>query len=1081
MRPTRPSLVAPSARPARSGGSRRRGAVGLLVVVAALGALAGVGPVAADPVGDAPGVPGTPGSASITVVQAAPGGTDFAFTVTGRSDFVLDDDSDPVFADRTTLTDLAAGTYTVTQAVAAGWALDALTCDGVTAVDVATRTATITVAAGDQVTCTFTNVPAGPPTDASLTVVLDAHDRQDFEVTVSGLTPFVLDDDHDPRWSNSALLGGLAPGTYTVTPTPEPGWRLVSLTCTGAQPAAAADRGATVVLEAGDRAVCTVSVAAERPLVGAIRWDAWHDGPVGRAVEHTLGPEHWRTRLPWFAEVTGPGTVRTRADNQAVADREIELAADLGLDYFAFLWYDSDREVGSEDEGMMRGLRLYRASPARDLVKYTVIIDGQRLGLPAERAAVVDRMQDPNWVKVDGRPLLFTGMWYPAARADVDALRAASIAQGTGDPYVVHMVVSGNDHAQAVEVATGSGADAVTWYAAGVTSAAGAPYAALARGVRTAWDQVSARGAAVVPTVMTGWDPRPRVERPPFWGGSGPNWYQPPTPAELATEFATALTWAGQRGAPAVIAYAWNEYDEGGWLAPTLVPEVARTDAVRDALARRSAPTVSVGDAVRAEGPTDTTTTLQFPVTLSRAAEGPVMVEFTTEDGTATSPDDFVAATGSLTFAPGETTATVEVIVRGDADVEPDETVTLRLARASGAWVHTGTARGTILNDDGVPAAPPATFVSDLPFVSARNGFGPVERNLANGNGGAGDGPPLVLAGRTYTRGLGTHANSTVTINLRAGDVRFVADVGVDDVCGSAGSVVFQVQVDGAARFTSPLLTGSSPTVRVDVPVTGGRQLTLRVSNGGDGSACDHADWADARLEAAAATPPTTTPPTTTPPTTTPPTTTLPTTTLPTTTPPTTTLPTTTLPTTTPPTTTPPTTTPPTTTPPTTTPPTTTPPTTTPPTTTPPPVTGTFLSDLVPVSARNGFGPVERDRSNGSGAAGDGRPITLNGVVHAKGLGTHADATVTYAVGTSATTFVADVGVDDVCGASGSVVFQVLVDGVTRYTSPVLRGSSETQRVVVDVRGARRLVLRVTNAGDGSACDHADWGSARLL
>ncbi len=1031
---------------------RRVVRAGLLVAALGLPALAGAVPVAAAPVAastsSTPSTASTastatadPGPASITVVQIAPGGTDFAFSVTGRPGFVLDDDADPSLPDRAPLGGLAAGPYTITQAATAGWTLGALVCDGAAQVDRTTRSVTVTVAPGDRVTCSFTNVPVVAATEAAITVVLDAHDRQDFDVAVTGRGLVTLDDDHDPRWSNAARLDGLAPGSYRLAPATVPGWRLAALTCTGASSVDRTADAATVTVGGGEEVVCTFSMAPERPLVGAIRWDAWHDGPAGRAVEYTLGPEQWRARLPWFAEVTGPDTVRTRADSQAVADREIEQAADLGLDYFAFLWYDVDREVGSEDEGMMRGLNLYRSSPNRDLVRYTVIIDGQRLASPVERAAVVDRMRDPNWVKVDGRPLLFVGMWYPSARADVQAVRSASVAQGTGDPYVVHMVVSGNDHAEAVATATAGGVDAVSWYAAGVTSARGAPYAALARGARSAWDQTAALGAAVVPTVMTGWDPRPRIERPPYWGGSGPNWFQAPTPAELASEFGAAVTWARQRRAPAVVAYAWNEYDEGGWLAPTLAPAVGRADAVRDALAGRAAPTLSVGAAVAAEGPADGGATLQFPLTLGSGAAGPVVVEFVTADGTATAPGDYEPTTGSVTFAPGETTRTIDVPVRGDAEAEPDESLTVRIVRVVGAWVQAGSADGTVLDDDRT-AAPPATFLSDLPFINARNGFGPIERNLANGPGGAGDGPPLRLGGVRYPKGLGTHAASTVTVNLRPGDARFVADVGIDDTCGTAGSVVFQVLVDNVVRATTPLLTGASVPLPIAVPVVGGRQLTLRVSNGGDGSACDHADWAGARLEAA--TPPTTTPPTTTPPTTTPPTTT-----------------------------------PPVNDPPTTTPPTTTPPTTTPPVNDPP--TATFLGDLPWVSAQNGFGPVERNRSNGAGGAGDGAPITLNGVVHAKGLGTHAGSTVAFALRPGDTTFVADVGIDDTCGSAGSAVFQVLVDGVVRYASPVMRGSSETQRVTVGVTGGRQLTLRVTNAGDGSACDHADWGSARLL
>jgi hypothetical protein len=150
----------------------------------------------------------------------------------------------------------------------------------------------------------------------------------------------------------------------------------------------------------------------------------------------------------------------------------------------------------------------------------------------------------------------------------------------------------------------------------------------------------------------------------------------------------------------------------------------------------------------------------------------------------------------------------------------------------------------------GSVVAPAETFVSDLAWVSARNGFGPVERDRANGKSGSGDGGPITVNGVGYGKGLGVHASSTVVFALRPGDARFVADVGVDDACGSAGTVVFRVLVDGVVRFQSARLTNQSATVPVSVDVAGGRQLTLQVTDGGDGAACDHADWADARLVA---------------------------------------------------------------------------------------------------------------------------------------------------------------------------------------------------------------------------------------
>src|SRR5262249_29908350 len=145
-----------------------------------------------------------------------------------------------------------------------------------------------------------------------------------------------------------------------------------------------------------------------------IRWDAWMDGPIGAQHEYALGPEEYRYRLPSYAQVVGPDTVQIRADNPTVAGQQIADAADLGVDYFAFVWYgDGDGTrfpPGSENETLSRGLTYYRSSANRDLVKYSVIMTPENLSDPAQRALVVEYMRDPNWVHVDGRPLLFVGL-----------------------------------------------------------------------------------------------------------------------------------------------------------------------------------------------------------------------------------------------------------------------------------------------------------------------------------------------------------------------------------------------------------------------------------------------------------------------------------------------------------------------------------------------------------------------------------------------------------------------------------------------------------------------------------------------
>jgi hypothetical protein len=129
----------------------------------------------------------------------------------------------------------------------------------------------------------------------------------------------------------------------------------------------------------------------------------------------------------------------------------------------------------------------------------------------------------------------------------------------------------------------------------------------------------------------------------------------------------------------------------------------------------------------------------------------------------------------------------------------------------------------------------------------------------------------------------------------------------------------------------------------------------------------------------------------------------------------------------------------------------------------------------------NGWGPYEVDRSNGEQGAADGHTITLSGVPYLRGLGVHAPSDIAFNLNRACSgSFVADLGVDGEVGNLGSVVFQVFVDGVKAYDSGVTRGGDVRKTANVSVANKAELRLVVTDAGDGKASDHADWGGARV-
>ncbi|MFJ3254968.1 NPCBM/NEW2 domain-containing protein [Streptomyces sp. NPDC086771] len=149
-----------------------------------------------------------------------------------------------------------------------------------------------------------------------------------------------------------------------------------------------------------------------------------------------------------------------------------------------------------------------------------------------------------------------------------------------------------------------------------------------------------------------------------------------------------------------------------------------------------------------------------------------------------------------------------------------------------------------------VVVAPPAGdgYLSDLPRLSATNGWGPVEKDTSNGESGAGDGNPLTIGGTVFTKGLGVHADSAVEFYTGGACRTVTAQVGVDDEKGTKGTVAFEIWADGTKAASTGVLTNAMPALPVTADVSGARVVRLVVTDGGDGVDSDHADWADLRI-----------------------------------------------------------------------------------------------------------------------------------------------------------------------------------------------------------------------------------------
>jgi hypothetical protein len=204
---------------------------------------------------------------SLTVIKATTpaGGAGFSFDAGGLGAFMLDDGESETF------TDLAAGAYTVSETPAAGWLLEGVACTTApgAAVDyqVVGTAATVNLAEGQAVTCTFTNreeEAEGPTGSLTVIKVTTPAGGAGFTFTPSANLgdPFTLDD------QGSVLFSELAAGTYTVAEE-DPGvdWAAAAVSCQ-ALDWSSAGAVVTVNLADGEAAICTFTNTGELPYTG---------------------------------------------------------------------------------------------------------------------------------------------------------------------------------------------------------------------------------------------------------------------------------------------------------------------------------------------------------------------------------------------------------------------------------------------------------------------------------------------------------------------------------------------------------------------------------------------------------------------------------------------------------------------------------------------------------------------------------------------------------------------------------------------------------------------------------------------
>ncbi|MEO6187317.1 MAG: discoidin domain-containing protein [Ginsengibacter sp.] len=333
--------------------------------------------------------------------------------------------------------------------------------------------------------------------------------------------------------------------------------------------------------------IATIGNTGSAQTVGAIRWDAWTGTSnfIGQQVEADLSPNKYHYRVPYYGTEVSTDSVTINACTQAIMDQEIQYAAGAGLNYWAFVWYPASG-------GLDQSRKLYKSSGHIQSINYCLIIEPNNWITNISLDSIVNDFKSPTYQKVLGnRPLLYLLGYAGILKTDVDALRAKTIGAGLGTPYIVEMRVDGVYTTLSTLGLDAFSMYATTWLTNGVS------YDSLANTDIAQWNWIGiSNKLPFVPNVTTGWDTRPRHDHVlSFVPDPGPDsWVQTATPAQIAHHIVDAKNWNAANPSVAVantvIVYAWNEFDEGGYICPNItvgnytIPYTARLDSIAKVL-----------------------------------------------------------------------------------------------------------------------------------------------------------------------------------------------------------------------------------------------------------------------------------------------------------------------------------------------------------------------------------------------------------------------------------------------------------------------------------------------------------------
>jgi len=333
-----------------------------------------------------------------------------------------------------------------------------------------------------------------------------------------------------------------------------------------------------IFISAGCMRVANAQQSKLNMKVGAYYFDGWagenHNANNPEKTWAKNAPTHLTRRLAEEFSDREP-VWGWRDDSQEIMERQIDLAADNGIEFFLFCWYwrDSNGPVNREaieNLSLHTSLNLYMKAKNKHRIKYGFLVanhEGSEIN-GAENWYMATEywmpyLKDPQFVTVDGKPLVVI---FNAKGIENDGLATMQeVAIQAGLPG---LSIAGCGNTDNKNFTHRTHYNIVPGYSGGSEEH---KYAELVEATKNKW--IGKVDQPYIPEITVGWDKRPWET--PAGLNQKQGWYFPDrTPKQFSDFLSAASQWMDENQSDTtkeriVLVYAWNELGEGGYLVPT--------------------------------------------------------------------------------------------------------------------------------------------------------------------------------------------------------------------------------------------------------------------------------------------------------------------------------------------------------------------------------------------------------------------------------------------------------------------------------------------------------------------------------